>query len=62
MPARKLLKTVFDPTNRSGFHKIVVPARYRCRAPEAAFDLLGGAIVIGLSVGVAFFVRHILTD
>ena len=60
MSAHQLIKTVFDQTNRSGFHKLVVPTRHRCCAPEAVYDLLGGGIIVGLSVGTILLVRLIL--
>jgi hypothetical protein len=58
----KLMNTVFALTNRSSFHNLVVPVRRIYRVPEARFDVLGGGIVLGLSIGVALLIRLILAN
>jgi hypothetical protein len=62
MSAPKLIKTVYRGKNRSGFHTLVTPVRHRHRPPEAEFDVLGGGIIVGLSVGIILLVRLILTN
>lgn len=62
MSARKLIKTVFNQANRSGFHTLVAPVRHRHHPSQAEFDALGGVIVVGLSICVALCIRLILTN
>ena len=56
------MKGIFALTKRSGFHNLVVPVRHVYRVSEAGFDVLGGGIVVGLSIGVALLIRFILTN
>jgi hypothetical protein len=58
----KLIKTVFSKAHRSGFYYFVTPVCPKNRTPEAGFDVLGIIMVVGLSVGVVFLMRLILTN
>ena len=60
--SQNLIKTVFGKATRSGFYNLVAPIRHVYHAPEAGFDVLGGVVAIGLSVGVAFLMRLLLTN
>jgi hypothetical protein len=62
MFTHKLMNTVFALTNRSSFHNLVVPVTHVHRVSEAGFDVLGGGIVLGLSIGVAILIRFILVS
>jgi hypothetical protein len=62
MSARKMIKTVRGRANRSGFHNLVCPVRHAHHAPEAKFDMVGGAIIVGLSVGTILLMRVILAS
>jgi hypothetical protein len=57
-----LRKAVFGTANRSGLHYLVTPVRPMNRTPEAAFDVLGGVMVVSLSAGVVLLMRLILTN
>lgn len=54
------MKAVFGKADRSGFHYLVTPVRLMNRTSEAGFDLLGGVMVVSLSVGVVFLMRLLL--
>ena len=60
MSAQKLMKAIFGKANRSGFHYFVTPVFLMHRQSEAGFDVLGGLIVVSLSLGVVFLMRLIL--
>ena len=62
MSARQMIKTLCGRANRSGFHHLVCTVRHAHPAPEAKFDVVGAAIIIGLSVGTILLMRLILAN
>jgi hypothetical protein len=60
MSAHQRIRVNFGRAGRSGFHHIVAPVRHVHHPPEARYDALGGAIVIGLSIGVIILIHLIL--
>ena len=62
MSTREMTKTVFGKANRSGFHHLVTPVHLMNRTPEVGFDVLGGVIIVSLSMAVVFLMRLILVN
>ena len=62
MSAHKLIKTVFRGAKRSDFHNLVAPVQHMYHTPEAGLDMLGGVVIVGLSVGMTLLMRLILTN
>jgi hypothetical protein len=51
------MKAVFGRANRSGFHYFLTSVFLMNRTPEAGFDVLGGVIVVSLSMGTVLLMR-----
>ena len=62
MSTREMTKAVFGKANRSDFYHFVTPLLPRNRASEAGFDILGGVMVVSLSVSLVFLMRLILAN
>jgi hypothetical protein len=62
MSTREMTQAVFGEASRSDFYHFVTPVLPRNRAPEVGFDILGGVIVVSLSMGVVFLMRLILAN
>ena len=60
MSTHEMVKSVFGKAGRSGFHYYLTSVFPMHRAPEAGFDVLGGVIVVSVSVGVVFLMRLLL--
>jgi hypothetical protein len=62
MLAREVMTTVFDKVNRTGFHHFTTPALPMKRGSEAAFDGLGGLMVVSLSAEILVLMRLLLAN
>jgi hypothetical protein len=62
MITREVMKTVFEKANRTGFHHFTTPALPMKRGSEAAFDGLGGLMVVSLSAGILVLMRFLLAN
>jgi hypothetical protein len=62
MYTHKLMKAVFGKTGRSGFHQFLTSVLFINRSKEAGFDVLGGIIVVSLSVGTVLLMRFLLAN
>jgi hypothetical protein len=62
MSKRKMLKAVSGRASRSGFHHFLTSVFPVNHAREVRFDLLGGVMVVSLSVVVVFLVRFLLVN
>ena len=62
MSTHEMTKAVFGKADRSDFYHFVTPVLPRNRAPETGFDVLGGVMVISLSVGVVLLMRLLLMN
>ena len=60
MSTREMTKAVFGKANRSDFYNFVAPVLPRNRTPEAGFDVLGGIMVVSLSIAVVLLMRLLL--
>jgi hypothetical protein len=62
MSKHEMVKSVFGRASRSGFHHFLTSVFPMHRTPEAGFDVLGGVIVVSLSVGVVLLMRLLLAN